>query len=145
MSPNNTRLSGRTALVTGSTGGLGVALAKALAADGAFVVVSGRNKSRGDAVVTDIRSAGGDAVFVGADLAAGEGEVRRVAAAATEAADGHLDLSAAAPADRELLTDSVQAFRQVAAVLSGQQVEIDLEPVEQARIASASHLRELGR
>jgi NAD(P)-dependent dehydrogenase (short-subunit alcohol dehydrogenase family) len=92
MSPNNTRLSGRTALVTGSTGGLGVAIAKALAADGAFVVVSGRNKSRGDAVVTDIRSAGGDAAFVAADLGAGVDEVRRVAATATEAAKGHLDI-----------------------------------------------------
>jgi uncharacterized membrane protein YccC len=61
-----------------------------------------------------------------------------------DAADGHLDLPTAAPADRELLTDSVQALRQVAAVLSGQQVEIDLGPVHQARIASASHLRELG-
>ena len=92
MSPNNTRLSGRTALVTGSTGGLGVAIVKALAADGAFVVVSGRNKSRGDAVVTDIRSAGGDAAFVATDLGAGEEEVRRVAATATEAAQGHLDI-----------------------------------------------------
>jgi NAD(P)-dependent dehydrogenase (short-subunit alcohol dehydrogenase family) len=92
MSPNNTRLSGRTALVTGATGGLGVAIAKALAADGAFVIVSGRNKSRGDAVVTDIRSAGGDAAFVAADLGAGEEEVRRLAAAATEAAGGHLDI-----------------------------------------------------
>jgi NAD(P)-dependent dehydrogenase (short-subunit alcohol dehydrogenase family) len=92
MGPNNTRLSGRTALVTGSTGGLGVAIAKALAADGAFVVVSGRNKSRGDAVVTDIRSAGGDAAFVAADLGAGVDEVRRVAATATEAAQGHLDI-----------------------------------------------------
>ena len=92
MSPNNTRLFGRTALVTGSTGGLGVAIAKALAADGAFVVVSGRNKSRGDTVVTDIRSAGGDAAFVAADLGAGEEEVRRVAATATEAAQGHLDI-----------------------------------------------------
>ena len=61
-----------------------------------------------------------------------------------DAADGHLDLPAAGAADRELLTDSVQALGQVAAVLSGQQVEIDLEPVHQARIASASHLRELG-
>ena len=92
MSPNNTHLSGRTALVTGSTGGLGVAIAKALAVDGAFVVVSGRNRSRGDAVVTDIRSAGGDAAFVAADLGAGEEEVRRVAATATEAAQGHLDI-----------------------------------------------------
>jgi NAD(P)-dependent dehydrogenase (short-subunit alcohol dehydrogenase family) len=92
MSPNTTRLQGRTALVTGSTGGLGVAIAKALAAEGAFVVVSGRDKARGDAVVADVRAAGGGAAFVAADLGAGEAEVRRLAAAATEAAGGHLDI-----------------------------------------------------
>jgi NAD(P)-dependent dehydrogenase (short-subunit alcohol dehydrogenase family) len=92
MSPNDTRLSCRTALVTGATGGLGVAIAKALAASGAFVIVSGRNKSRGDTIVADIRSAGGDGAFVAADLGAGEEHVRRLAAAATEAAGGHLDI-----------------------------------------------------
>ena len=92
MSPSDTRVSGRTALVTGSTAGLGVAIAKALAASGAFVVVSGRNKSRGDTVVADIRSAGGDGAFVAADLGAGAEEIRRMAATATEAAGGHLDI-----------------------------------------------------
>ncbi|WP_415795473.1 SDR family NAD(P)-dependent oxidoreductase, partial [Mycolicibacterium frederiksbergense] len=48
MSPKSTRLAGRTALVTGSTGGLGVAIAHALAAEGASVVVTGRNTDRGD-------------------------------------------------------------------------------------------------
>ena len=48
-------------MVTGSTGGLGVAIATALADEGAFVIVSGRDKERGDAVVADIRSAGGEA------------------------------------------------------------------------------------
>src|SRR6185436_19798651 len=61
MSQNSTRLAGRAALVTGSTGGLGVAIAAALADEGAFVIVSGRDKARGDAVVADIRSAGGTA------------------------------------------------------------------------------------
>jgi NAD(P)-dependent dehydrogenase (short-subunit alcohol dehydrogenase family) len=92
MNSRNARLPGRTALVTGSTGGLGVAIARALAADGALVIVSGRNKTRGDAVVAHIRSVGGQAAFVAADLGAGEQEIRRVAAAATEAAGGHLDI-----------------------------------------------------
>lgn len=82
MSPNTTRLAGRTALVTGSTGGLGVAIAKALAAEGARVIVSGRDKARGDAVVGDIRAAGGQAEFIAADLGAGEAQVRRLAEAA---------------------------------------------------------------
>lgn len=82
MSPNNTRFADRRALVTGSTGGLGVAIAKALAAEGAIVVVSGRDKARGDAVVADIRARGGRADFVAADLGAGEAEVRRLVEAA---------------------------------------------------------------
>lgn len=92
MSPNTTRLHGRTALVTGSTGGLGVAIAKALASQGALVVVSGRNKERGDAVVDEIRSAGGQAEFVAADLGAGGAEVHRLAQQAVAAAGGQLDI-----------------------------------------------------
>jgi NAD(P)-dependent dehydrogenase (short-subunit alcohol dehydrogenase family) len=92
MSSNGTRLKGRTALVTGSTGGLGVAIASALAAEGALVVVSGRDTERGNAVVADIRSSGGSAEFVAADIGAGDGEVRRLAQEAAEAADGPIDI-----------------------------------------------------
>jgi len=92
MSQSIERLAGRSALVTGSTGGLGVAIATALAAEGAFVIVSGRDKARGDAVVADIRSAGGAAEFVVADLGAGEHEVRRLAEQATAAAGGRIDI-----------------------------------------------------
>ena len=92
MSPNGTRLAGRTALVTGSTGGLGVAIASALAAEGAFVVVSGRDKERGDAVVAGIQRGGWRAEFVAADIGAGEAEVRRLAEQATSAAGGRIDI-----------------------------------------------------
>ena len=92
MNKNTTRLEGRTALVTGSTGGLGVAIATALAAGGAFVVVSGRDKNRGDAVVADIRSAGGRADFVVADLGSGEEGVKNLAERATSAAGGRIDI-----------------------------------------------------
>ncbi|OBG83376.1 short-chain dehydrogenase [Mycobacterium sp. E802] len=92
MSPNTTRLRGRTALVTGSTGGLGVAIAKALVAEGALVVVSGRNKERGDAVVAEIRAAGGQAEFVAADLGAGGDEAHRLAREALAAAGGQIDI-----------------------------------------------------
>ena len=92
MSPNSTRLAGRTALITGSTGGLGVAIASAFADEGAFVIVSGRDKSRGDTVVADIRGRGGNADFVAADLGAGANGVQDLADRATGAAGGPLDI-----------------------------------------------------
>lgn len=64
-----TRLAGELALVTGSTSGIGRAIAVRFASEGARVVVHGRSEPRGDAVVREIRDAGGDAVFVAADLA----------------------------------------------------------------------------
>lgn len=61
---------GKTALVTGSTDGLGRALALALAADGAHVIVHGRNAERGQAVVDEITASGkGSARFIAADFA----------------------------------------------------------------------------
>jgi NAD(P)-dependent dehydrogenase (short-subunit alcohol dehydrogenase family) len=79
MSPDTTRLHGRRALVTGSTAGLGAAIAQALADAGAFVVVSGRSAERGAAVVDTIRAGGGDAVLVAADLSEGESAIRALA------------------------------------------------------------------
>ena len=93
MSPNITRLAGRTALVTGSTGGLGVAIATALAAEGAFVIVTGRDKRPGRGVVDrhPVRAAARP-TFVAADLGAGEHDVRRLADQATAAAGGRIDI-----------------------------------------------------
>lgn len=61
---------GKTVLVTGSTDGLGRELALALAADGAHVLVHGRNAERGQAVVDEITASGkGSARFYAADFA----------------------------------------------------------------------------
>jgi NAD(P)-dependent dehydrogenase (short-subunit alcohol dehydrogenase family) len=86
------RLQGRTALVTGSTDGIGAGIARALADEGAFVVVSGRNADRGEKVIAEIAERGGSATFVGADLADGSVAVRALADAAQAAADGPLDI-----------------------------------------------------
>jgi NAD(P)-dependent dehydrogenase (short-subunit alcohol dehydrogenase family) len=51
----NLKLEGRTALVTGSTAGIGVAIAQALASEGAHVVVNGRTQQRVDAARGEIR------------------------------------------------------------------------------------------
>jgi 3-oxoacyl-[acyl-carrier protein] reductase len=62
------RLAGEIAIVTGSTSGLGKEIARMFAAEGAQVVVTGRNQERGDAWAAEIRAQGGDAHFVAADL-----------------------------------------------------------------------------
>jgi len=64
----STSLGGRTALVTGSTSGIGRATAEVLGHRGAHVIVSGRNTARGDEAVAAIRNAGGRADFIPADL-----------------------------------------------------------------------------
>ncbi|MBV8160254.1 MAG: glucose 1-dehydrogenase [Acidimicrobiia bacterium] len=59
------RLEGEVALVTGSTLGIGAQIARLFAAEGARVVVTGRDAERGDRLVGAID---GDATFVAADL-----------------------------------------------------------------------------
>jgi NAD(P)-dependent dehydrogenase (short-subunit alcohol dehydrogenase family) len=61
-------LQGQKALVTGSTSGLGRAIALQLARDGAEVIVHGRDAARGAQTVEMIRADGGSARFVAADL-----------------------------------------------------------------------------
>jgi NAD(P)-dependent dehydrogenase (short-subunit alcohol dehydrogenase family) len=61
-------LDGKTALVTGSTSGIGKATAAALARLGATVIVTGRDTERGARVVKEIEDDGGVARFVAADL-----------------------------------------------------------------------------
>jgi 3-oxoacyl-[acyl-carrier protein] reductase len=64
------RLQGRTAIVTGGSRGIGAAIARRLARDGARVAVNySRSPERAEQVVADIRAAGGEAVAIQADLA----------------------------------------------------------------------------
>jgi NAD(P)-dependent dehydrogenase (short-subunit alcohol dehydrogenase family) len=83
-------LNGRVAIVTGSTSGIGKAVAQLLARLGARVVVNGRSRERGSEVVEAIAAAGGQAAFVEADLRDAD-SCRRLVAAAT-GAFGRLDV-----------------------------------------------------
>jgi NAD(P)-dependent dehydrogenase (short-subunit alcohol dehydrogenase family) len=76
-------LEGKVALMTGATSGIGKAAAIQLAAQGATVIVHGRDANRGAAVVAEIENRGGSARFVGADL----GEPAEALRLAREAGD----------------------------------------------------------
>ena len=86
-----TDLKGKTALVTGSTSGIGKATAIALAARGAHVLVVGRNEQRAKDVVAEIEGSGGSATFRLTTLSDLE-SARALVEWATEAGDGHVDI-----------------------------------------------------
>lgn len=71
-------LNGKRALVTGSSIGIGEAVARALAAEGVVVAVHGRDRHRAELVVQNIAEAGGKAYSVLGDLT-NEEDVSRIA------------------------------------------------------------------
>jgi NAD(P)-dependent dehydrogenase (short-subunit alcohol dehydrogenase family) len=86
------RLNGKTALITGSTSNIGKAIAIRFAAEGAHVIVAGRDEAKGLSVVEKIRAAGGIGDFVAAELDGTKAASATLAADATELLGGRLEI-----------------------------------------------------
>jgi 3-oxoacyl-[acyl-carrier protein] reductase len=85
------RLSGKTAVVTGASTGIGAGIAKGLAAEGAAVVVNyASSKNGAERVVADIKAKGGKAIAVQGDVAKAA-DVKKIFAE-TKQAFGRLDI-----------------------------------------------------
>ena len=85
------RLSGKTAVVTGASKGIGAGIAKGLATEGAAVVINyASSKDGADRVVADIKAKGGKAIAVQGDVAKAA-DVRKIFAE-TKQAFGRLDI-----------------------------------------------------
>ncbi len=91
MSSTTKRLSGKVAVVTGASKGIGAEIAKHLAAEGASVVVNyASSKTGADKVVAEITGQGGKAVAIQADVAKAE-DIERLFAESSRAF-GKLDV-----------------------------------------------------
>ncbi|MEZ3116139.1 SDR family NAD(P)-dependent oxidoreductase [Halobaculum sp. MBLA0147] len=134
-------LDGTTALVTGSTSGIGREAALALGRLGAEVLVHGRDEAAGEAVVTELEGLGADARFLPADFA-DVGAVRTLADVVSSHVD-ELDVLAnnAGGYFREgRLTDLGVEYTFHVNHLAGYQLTADLLPVlaDDARVVTTS-------
>src|SRR6201987_833869 len=91
IATNTHKLSGKVAIVTGASKGIGASIAKHLAAAGAAVVVNYSSSKEGaDKVVANIAAAGGQAIAVQANVA-NKNEIERLFAESKEEF-GQLDI-----------------------------------------------------
>jgi NAD(P)-dependent dehydrogenase (short-subunit alcohol dehydrogenase family) len=106
-------LSGKVALVTGSSRGIGASIARLLAAHGAQVIVSSRKQEACEAIVAQIQSEGGKAEAIACHI----GEMESIAALFSQIRDRHgrLDIlvnnAAANPYFGPILDTSLEAFQ----------------------------------
>jgi 3-oxoacyl-[acyl-carrier protein] reductase len=134
-----TTLSGKIALVTGASRGIGAAIARRLAADGASVAITyGKGADAAAKVVDDIESAGGEAIAIQADAT----DAKAVAAAVgkTVAAFGGLDVLV-----NNAGTAVPKPFEETTLEEMDQVININLRGVFIASQAALKHMRDGGR
>ncbi|WP_128476197.1 SDR family NAD(P)-dependent oxidoreductase [Halorussus pelagicus] len=109
-------MDGQTAVVTGASRGIGAAVARRFADEGARVVVCAREQDELDAVVADIEDAGGEVKGMRADVR-DEFDVERLMETAARGSDGGIDVIVASagvfhgsPGKSPLAEDAYSAF-----------------------------------
>jgi NAD(P)-dependent dehydrogenase (short-subunit alcohol dehydrogenase family) len=109
-------MDGQTAVVTGASRGIGAAVARRFAAEGARVVVCARETDELDAVVADVEESGGDIEGMRADVR-DEYDVERLMETASRGSDGGIDVVVASagvfhgsPGESPLGDDAYSAF-----------------------------------
>src|SRR5438552_12705328 len=70
-------LQGKVALVTGGASGIGEAIARLFVAEGAHVVIAGRNRERGEKLRAELSGIGSRVISLAAELT-GEGDCRHI-------------------------------------------------------------------
>lgn len=68
MTGNSMRLENKVVLITGGTSGIGEAVARLFAREGAKIAITGRNESRGHTITARILESGGKAIFLRTDV-----------------------------------------------------------------------------
>jgi NAD(P)-dependent dehydrogenase (short-subunit alcohol dehydrogenase family) len=100
-------LKGKVAVVTGGSVGIGLAAAKALAAEGAHVIISARNADRVEAARTEVAAVGGGrAVGVACDVATAAGVAVTVEAAEREFGGADILINNAGTGSNETIMDA---------------------------------------
>jgi 3-oxoacyl-[acyl-carrier protein] reductase len=134
-----TKLSGKTALVTGASRGIGAAIAARLAQEGADVAITyARGAGAAGRVVEAIKSAGGRAIAVQADAA--DAKAVQAAVEKTIASFGRLDILV-----NNAGTAIPKAFEETTLEEMDRVIDINLRGVLIATRAALRHLKDAGR